>query len=401
MRIEREKLGDWFILGSQSGYRYSLTGVGRPPLQLADLGAIDPDISLDWGGNYFGPPLLKERIIAAQEYKLQPDNLFLTNGTYEANYVAVMGLVAAGDEVIVETPAWTQVGMLCRALGANVKTLRLREEDGWLPDPDELAALMTPKTRMVYLNHPNNPTGSCLTAEHMAELARVIGRHGAHLLSDEIYRGLEWDGAPISASAANFYERAIVTNSLTKSMGLCGLRLGWVATPDREAYERTFAVHRYAVMVTSHLSELLATRALEPSTYRRLLQAGKDVGQQNLDAIRRWMDGNQIFRWVEPQAGFISFARFNLDLSSWDLCRTLLDEPYKTYMVPGICYGEEFDTYVRIGFGGKGAEKVPDGLEQLETFCRERAPAVPGLRRGARRAEIVGSLSKASSADPT
>jgi aspartate/methionine/tyrosine aminotransferase len=372
MRIERELLGDWFILGSQSGWRYSLTGVGRPPLELGDLGEIDPATSLDWGGNYFGPPVLKERIIQAQGYRLQPDDLFLTNGTYEANYVAVMGLVSAGDEVIVESPAWTQVGLLCRALGANVKVLQLREEQGWLPDPDELAKLVTPRTRLVYLNHPNNPTGSCLDDSAMAVLAAVVGRHGAYLLSDEIYRGLEWSG-PLSASAANHYERAVVTNSLTKSLGLCGLRLGWVGTADREAFERLFAVHRYAVMVTNHLGELLATRALEPATYQHLLQSGKAIGLHNLQALRAWMKDNPVFRWVEPGAGYISFPRFDLDISAWDLCRMLLDEPYKTYLVPGVCYGPHYERYVRIGFGGKGADKVPDGLRQLTRFGQEVA----------------------------
>jgi aspartate/methionine/tyrosine aminotransferase len=374
MEIQRELLGDWFILGSQSGWQYSLTGVGRPPLSLADLGEIDPATSLDWGGNYYGPPLLKERIIQAQKYQLRPDDLFLTNGTYEANYVAVMGLINAGDEVIVESPAWTQVGLLCRALGANVKVLQLREEQGWLPDPDELASLMTSKTRMVYLNHPNNPTGSCLDDARMAALARVISQHGAYLLSDEIYRGLEWSG-PLSASAANHYERSVVTNSLTKSLGLCGLRLGWVATPDREAYERLFAVHRYAVMVTNHLGELLATRALEPDTYVRLLESGKTLGRQNLEALRGWMQANPVFRWVEPGAGFISFARFNLDMSSWDVCRALLGDPYRTYLVPGVCYGPEYEQYVRIGFGGKGSERVPDGLRQLDRYCQAVAAA--------------------------
>jgi aspartate/methionine/tyrosine aminotransferase len=372
MRIERELLGDWFILGSQSGWRYSLTGVGRAPLQLADLGEIDPGTSLDWGGNYYGPPLLKQRIIDSQQYRLGPDDLFLTNGTYEANYVAVMGLVDPGDEVIIESPAWTQVGLLCRALGAQVKVLQLREEQGWLPDPDELRRLLSPRTRLVYLNHPNNPTGSCLDDARMAALTRVVAEHGAYLLSDEIYRGLEWSG-PLSATAANHYERAVVTNSLTKTLGLCGLRLGWVATGDREAFERLFAVHRYAVMVTNHLGEQLATRALERTTYARLLESGKAIGRQNLQALRTWLQSNPVFRWVEPGAGFISFPRFDLDVSSWDLCRQLLDEPYKTYLVPGVCYGLEYQNYVRIGFGGKGAERVPEGLRQLDRFCNEVA----------------------------
>jgi aspartate/methionine/tyrosine aminotransferase len=115
-----------------------------------------------------------------------------------------------------------------------------------------------------------------------------------------------------------------------------------------------------------------------------LLESGKAIGRQNLSALRSWMDGNEVFRWVEPGAGYISFPRFELDISAWDLCRTLLDEPYKTYLVPGVCYGPEYARYVRIGFGGKGAERVPDGLQQLARFCHEVAErgAVPTVAAG-------------------
>jgi aspartate/methionine/tyrosine aminotransferase len=102
----------------------------------------------------------------------------------------------------------------------------------------------------------------------------------------------------------------------------------------------------------------------------RLLESGKTLGRQNLEALRGWMRANPVFRWVEPGAGFISFARFNLEMSSWDVCRALLGDPYRTYLVPGVCYGPEYDKYVRIGFGGKGSERVPDGLRQLDRYCQ-------------------------------
>ena len=168
MRVEREKLGDWFIYGREVAWKYSLTSVGRPAARFSDLGlTIDGSMSLDWGGHYFGPPVLKQRLVQTQGYDLAPEQLFLANGTYEANYVAVMALVEKGDEVVLEAPAWTQVGVLCRAIGANVKVLRLREENAWKPDPDELRRLVTDRTKLVFINHPNNPTGSVLSNDDM------------------------------------------------------------------------------------------------------------------------------------------------------------------------------------------------------------------------------------------
>lgn len=371
--IERERLGDWFIYGSEKGYDYSLAGVGRAALRLRDVAPdIDLDQSLDWGGAYFGPVPLKERIIATQEYRsVRSEELFLTNGTYEANFVAMFGSIDAGDEVIVEEPAWTQIRVLARSLGATVTVLPLRPEQGWKPDPDELRGLMSPRTKLVYINHPNNPTGSVLTDDEMRAIVAVVERHGAYLLSDEIYRGLEW-GGPLSATAVDHYERAIVTNSLTKSLGLCGLRLGWLASHDAGARERAFAVHRYAVMVTNVLGERLAAEALAPQRFPRLLEAGKETGRRNREIIDAWIRERGIFSWVPPAGGFTSFARFEAPLSSWDLCRELLEPPHRTYLVPGACYHERFDDHVRIGFGGKSADQIPQALARIDEYWAHR-----------------------------
>lgn len=372
MQVEREKLGDWFIYGREVRWEYSLTSVGRPSVTLEDLGvAIDPGTDLDWGGYYFGPPALKQRIVETQHYDLSEENLFLTNGTYEANYLGVIALVEPGDEVIIEAPAWTQVGVLCKAIGAKIKGLRLREENRWKPDPDDLRQLITPRTKLVFINHPNNPTGSVLSNGEMRELCNVVSKHGAYLLSDEIYRGLEWEG-PLSPSVVNFYERGIATSSLTKTLGLCGLRLGWIASRSQEFIDRAFALHRYAVMVTNVLGEKLGAAALEPATFERLLQEGKTLGQRNRQLIKEWMSNNSLFEWVVPEGGFMSFPRFNMPVSSWEFCCEIIAEPYGTYLVPGVAYGDEFDRYVRLGFGSRTPE-VKGGLAQLATFAEEKA----------------------------
>ncbi|MPZ24642.1 MAG: aminotransferase class I/II-fold pyridoxal phosphate-dependent enzyme [Dehalococcoidia bacterium] len=384
--IERERLGDWFIYGSEKGYDYSLASVGRTALRMRDVVPdVDLDQSLDWGGAYFGPILLKERIIATQEYRTaRPEELFLTNGTYEANFAAMLGNVGAGDEVIVEEPAWTQIRVLAKSLGATVTVLPLRPEQGWKPDPDELRGLMSPRTKLVYINHPNNPTGSVLTDDEIRAIVEVVEPYGAYLLSDEIYRGLEWD-RPLSATAIDNYERAIVTNSLTKTLGLCGLRLGWLATHDTAARERAFAVHRYAVMVTNVLGERLAAEALAPDRFPHLLEVGKAAGRRNRQIIDAWIRQSGMLSWVPPAGGFTSFARFEAPLSSWDLCRELLEHPYRTYLVPGICYHERFDDHVRIGFGGKSADQIPQALARIDEYRAQRLgrPALAGAATGA------------------
>jgi aspartate/methionine/tyrosine aminotransferase len=336
-------------------------------------------MSLDWGGHYFGPPVLKQRLVETQRYDLAPEQLFIANGTYEANYLAVMALVERGDEVVLEAPAWTQVGVLCRAIGADVKVLPLREENGWKPDPDELRRLVTDRTRLVFINHPNNPTGSVLSSDDMDALVAVARRHGTYLLSDEIYRGLEWDG-PLSPSVVNAYERGIVTSSLTKTLGMCGLRLGWVGSRDKEVLDRAFALHRYGVMVNNVFGEQLGAAALEPATWDRLLAEGKQIGRRNRQLVIDWMARNSLFTWVVPGGAFTSFPRFELPVTSWDLCRTLIGEPYGTYLVPGVCYGDEFDKHVRLGFGAE-TPKVEAGLAQLEVFAREASRREPALSR--------------------
>jgi aspartate/methionine/tyrosine aminotransferase len=376
VEIKRERLGDWFIFGRQTGYKYALASVGRPALKLRDvMEALDPEMTLDWSGHWFGPPVLLERIIKSLGYNVTPDCILPVNGTYEANWLPLLALLGAGDEVILEMPAWMQVDTVCEGLGCTIKHWELRQENKWKPNLDDLKRLITNKTKLIYINHPNNPTGSILTAAEMDELCAVARKHGIYVLSDEIYRGLEWDG-PMSPSVVNHYERGISAASVTKLLGMSGLRLGWMVTKDKALYDRCFPIHRYAVQVTNVLAERIGAYVLEPTKFTEILESGKQVGRRNLEMLRRWIERSKVFSWVPSGGGYICFPRFDLPIDSWELCRRLItEEPYRVYLVPGVCYAPSYDNHIRIGFG-VSPQTMEKALELVDQFTNALAAKV-------------------------
>ena len=212
---------------------------------------------LGWSGHFDGLPIVRERLIETQEYTEVSgiDDLILTNGTYEANSIPTFLLVKSGDEVVIERPAWKQVDVISQALGADVKYLDIKEKDEYRPNIDELNELVTTKTKLVFLNHPNNPAGSILVDSDMKAICQICDDAGARLVSDEIYRGLEWDDK-MSPAACNYSETAISTGSLTKIAGLPGIRIGWMASQDTEFIrEKAFPFHRYTVMSVNVIGE--------------------------------------------------------------------------------------------------------------------------------------------------
>jgi len=163
------------------------------------------------------------------------DDVMITTGTSEANFLALASLVTAGDEVVVVMPNYMQVHGLAIALGARVREVWLREERAWTIDLDALAAAVNPRTRIVCVCQPNNPTGQVLSQAEVQSIVRIADQHGAWILSDEVYRGAE-RSAEESPSFSGRGERILVTGGLSKVYGLPGLRVGWlVAARDRIA----------------------------------------------------------------------------------------------------------------------------------------------------------------------
>jgi len=380
MKVRSQQLSDFFNIGRDLGWDvekqvWTVNQLVDPEgrsYKLGDIieGGLPPELPLVKSGNRYGYPPLRERIVQSQEYNLPIDNVLVTMGTQMSNFLAFAVALEPGDEAIIETPSWEQPKVLCEPFKVEGKLLRRRLELGWKFDLNELESMVTPKTKLIYLCHPNNPTGAMLNDDDLTAICNIADRVGAYIVSDEIYRGLEWSGE-LSPSVANLYERGVATSSVSKTLGMSGLRIGWLATPDRDFMERCLEFKYYITLhQQSRLDETIAMAALEPAKYHHLVRGTMEAAQANYDVIANWMQTNGVFSWVPPAGGFLSFPHYDLDISSWDLCIALLKEPYRTYLIPGVCYG--YENHVRLGFGpGTPTARISEGVKQIDRFIAD------------------------------
>jgi len=239
------------------------------------------------------------------------------------------------------------MGGLLRAFGAAVKPFRLHESLGWQPDLEEMRRLVTPRTKLIVLTNPNNPTGSVLTEEAMKGIVDLAASVGAWILADEVYQGAELAGPP-SPSFWGRWEKTLVVNGLSKAYGLPGLRVGWIVGPE-DLVKRTWPYHDYTTISPSALSDRLATLALAPGTRERILERTRGILNSNLPVLEKWLKGHEgLFTFRPPQAGAICFARYALKVNSTELAERLIREK-SVLIVPGDHF--ETDGYLRIGYG--------------------------------------------------
>jgi len=380
MEVQSQKLSEFFNIGRDLGWDierqvwtvYSLINPEGLVFTLRDIldDGIPLDLRLEKSGNRYGYPPLRERIIASQRYNVTKDNVLVTSGTQHSNFLAFATAVNEGDEVIIESPSWEQPKVLSEAFHVDAKMIKRRPELGWKFDLNELESMMSPKVRLIYICHPSNPTGAILDEDELKAVCQIASRYGAYVISDEIYRGLEWDGK-MSPAVVNYYERGVSTSSVSKTLGMGGLRLGWLATQDRGFLERCMELKYYiSLHQQSRLDETVAMAALEPTKYWSLVKRAMDAARTNYNLVSDWMKTNEVFSWVPPKGAFLSFPSYKLDIPSWDLCLKLLEKPYRTYLVPGSCYGHE--GHVRLGFGpGTPADDIRAGLEQIDRFVAD------------------------------
>ncbi|MDE0364551.1 MAG: aminotransferase class I/II-fold pyridoxal phosphate-dependent enzyme [Gammaproteobacteria bacterium] len=351
----------------------NLSDSGVHPLSLDELLSVKElaelrSLELGYGWTN-GAVSLRETVAALYENR-GPDDVIVTNGSSEANFLMVMSLLDPGDEIVVFTPNYLQIWGWARALGVTVKTVAHKEELDWAPDLDELKSLVTPKTRLVTICHPNNPTGMVLDPDAMAELVAVAADNGIYLHADEIYKGSELVG-PEPPSFLDLYDRAIVTNGLSKAMALPGLRIGWLAGPAQDIYA-AWQRKDYTSITTSALSEYVAERVLKPGLRRRILDRSKRILRENLSLLSDWVSGNSnYFGFVPPKAGGMAFVRYAQEVNSTELVDALRVEK-GLLLLPGDVYG--LDGYFRVGIGGP-RRQLEQGLERISDYFLENAPS--------------------------
>jgi aspartate/methionine/tyrosine aminotransferase len=333
---------------------------------------LDPDLALDWNGVSFqGLPTLRQRVIdqAGLQGLCTADDVLITAGAAEANYLCFRQLVGAGDEVVTETPGWPQAGVMAKAIGAELRLVPRREEDGWRLDMDALAQAVTGKTRLIFLSNPNNPTGQLLSEAELHQIAEIADRVGAWLVVDEVYAGLEWQGRR-APSVAGLYERGITTGSVSKALGLQGLRTGWLICRDKAMVMDGVILRENASEIMNILGEHIAEIALRPERLAPALAKARAEGAAGLALLDRLIADEPRLSWVRPEAGLIGLARLTGEAAE-PFARRLLAPPYRTFLLPGSAYDEP--AHLRLGVGGGAAMRLDEGLRRLAACLR--APA--------------------------
>jgi aspartate/methionine/tyrosine aminotransferase len=340
----------WAKTASKARFNLATSGVGWLPLRELPFDCAQLEIS---GNNGYGYPPLKQAI--AHRYGVDPDCVVTAEGTSMANYLAMATLLEAGDEVVIEHPAYGLLVDAARFIGASVKRFARREDNGWAVDPGEVRRAVTPKTRLIVLTNLHNPTSVLTSGGVLREVADIARGVGARLLVDEVYLDAVYRETP--PTAFHLGPEVIVTNSLTKIYGLSGLRCGWVlAEPDlaRAMYQLKNVFGSIGV----HPGELLSVAAFEHLDAIR--ERARRVVEADRAALEAFLDTESCVPAVRTEWGTTAFPRLKRGGAEAFLDR--LRAEFDTSAVPGRFF--EMPEHFRIGMGVDSA-MFREGLRRI------------------------------------
>ena len=371
MKIEIHPLFE-FLLKTTAEPSEAIIGfsLSRSPKLKDFIDDLDPDMSLDWNNRSFlGWPELREHVLrqAALDEILSIDNVLITAGAAEANYLAIRQLVDARAEIITETPGWPQAAVLAKGIGARLHVVERRDENGWDFPMADLAAAINSRTAMVFLSNPNNPTGRLLTKNELEEIAALARPHRAYVVVDEVYAGLEWGGARMP-SIAGLYEYGITTGSISKALGLQGLRTGWMISQDERVIHDALVLRENSSEIMNIMGEAIAEIALRAERYETATAVARTEGLANLDQLDAFIRSESQLSWTRPEAGLIGMARLADGFDGDELSGKLLRAPYRTFLLPGSVY--DLPQHVRVGVGGGPDVNLNEGLRRLSACLR-------------------------------
>ena len=312
-------------------------------------------------GDIWGSDALREGVCRLYR-TVQPDEVVLTHGAAGANHHVFCSLISAGDRVVSIMPTYQQLYSIPEAIGAEVAIMHLKQENHYLPDLDELKALVTPGTKMVCINNPNNPTGALMSRELLEQIIEIARGVDAYVLCDEVYRHLtQTDGW--CESVADLYEKGISVSSMSKVFSLAGIRMGWIATHDKAAV-KAFLSHRdYNLISCGMFDDAVASLALRHSD--KMIRRNQAIVRENLAILDEWMQAHPHFYYTKPQAGTTALVYYDFDIPSYEFCERLYHET-GSFVTPGDCFEQPHS--MRIGYACD-AQTLKDGLAALADFA--------------------------------
>lgn len=311
-------------------------------------------------GDIWGSDALREGVCRLYR-TVRPDEVVLTHGAAGANHHVFCSLISAGDRVVSIMPTYQQLYSIPEAIGADVAIMHLKQGNHYLPDLDELKALVAPGTKMVCINNPNNPTGALMSRELLEQIIEIARGVDAYVLCDEVYRHLtQADGW--CESVADLYEKGISVSSMSKVFSLAGIRMGWIATHDKAAV-KAFLSHRdYNLISCGMFDDAVASLALRHSD--EMIRRNQAIVRENLAIPDEWMQAHPHFYYTKPQAGTTALVYYDFDIPSYEFCERLYHGT-GSFVTPGDCFEQPHS--MRIGYACD-AQTLKDGLAALADF---------------------------------
>ena len=292
---------------------------------------------------------------------LNIENIVPTHGASGANHHVFYSLISPGDRVVSIIPTYQQLYSIPESYGADVQILHLSKENNYLPDLEKLRRLVTPKTKMICINNPNNPTGALMSEQMLREIVEIARSADAWILCDEVYRHLSQEDG-WCPSIVDLYEKGISVSSMSKVFSLAGLRLGWIATHDMSVVKSCLSHRDYNLVSCGVFDEMLAAAALKHRD--KLLERSRKIVRENLQILDDWVGSEPHVSYVKPEAGTTALVYYDLDISSYEFC----EEMYKktgAFVTPGDCF--EVPHSMRIGYA-YGKQDLIDGLKAISEY---------------------------------
>lgn len=313
----------------------------------------------------WGAPDLREAIADTYD-RMEPQNILCFAGAEEGVYAAMRVLLEPDDHAIVVVPNYQAAETIPLSICA-VTGVQLDASQAWRLDLEEVRRALRPNTKLISINFPNNPTGAVMPRADYDALIELCRERGIYLFNDEVYRLLELDDSKRLPQTADAYEKGLSLSVMSKAYGLPGLRIGWIASQDREVLLKLERYKHYLSICNSAPSERLAVIAL--GVREKILARNRALLRRNLGELDRFFaDYASLFEWYHPDGGCIAYPRYVGRDGVEDFCRDLIEES-GVLLLPASIYRSELmeapaDRF-RIGFG---RENIEEGLAAFRDF---------------------------------
>lgn len=372
MNIQPFKVEEW-MNAYEDGAKFNIAETCVDSVSLDELFALAGEDKARFWNDFSSRRLTYGAIEGREDFKagicrlyrsVQPDEIVVTHGAAGANHHVFYSLIEPGDRVISIMPTYQQLYSIPAGYGAEMVMLHLKEENGYLPDLDELRALATPETKIICINNPNNPTGALMSEALLQSIVEIARSVDAYILCDEVYRHLTQEDI-WTTSIVDLYEKGISVSSMSKVFSLAGLRLGWIASHDKAFIKSCFQHRDYNLISCGMFDESIAAVALKNAD--KMLERNRGIVRENLRILDAWVQSEPRLHYVKPKAGTTALVYYEYNLPSYEFCKRMYNE-CGAFVTPGDCFEEEKS--MRIGYACE-TQTLKDGLAALSSFLRK------------------------------